>query len=402
MPRRFGDRLLLVVTLGLLLGIGMRLGLLRPNRAHIASQVLFSILILVGLHARRGSERAAARNLMLVAPAAALTIHLFVVGLIPTMDLSLYHQREAWKIGSTIVRLLKGQLVPPFTRLPELHREAVEEVRRLEPMPRPEGEVDVFGQSQGAALAHGLDLRLRPVFQSQKAYSPDLAALNESFYRGGRAPEFALMNLQSYRNFYPMAFDGPAILELLRCYARPQREGEFLLLARKQCSEPSRQLVLDRSVALGTRLDLSEHEGDRLLWLEVEVDRSLIGKVLAFFWVPGHLRLDVTPATGGPVAFRLAPRIGRTGFLLSPMVLDSADLERLFDLGGAGPALPAVESITLYGLGRTTAEFKAFARVRVYSIEGLGPAAATGGELASIRRLSSTSSGAPRGVPPSP
>lgn len=380
-PERFTDRAMFVLALGAILAVGFELGLLRPHRFHVPSQTLLGVSVLAALQVRRRSGSAGVRRVAVAVPMLVLAIHLVVVARSPSLGLADYHLREVRRLGFAALRMVSGRLVPPYPRLLEIHAEAEAELRRLEPMPRPPGSVDVFGRWQAAALAHGLDLRPRPVFQSQMAYSPKLAALNARFYRSVEAPHFVLARIEGYQRFHPASLDGPALVELLRCYSPVGGEGEFLLLARRTCSAPGRRLLLDRTVELGssdrvaTRVDLDALAGEGPLWLEVEAERSPIGRLAALAWTPGRLRIDVVTGQGPATSYRLSPGVGRAGFLISPSVVDTQGFERLFSTGGPGEGLPAVEGFYLYRADAVPGEFAPQARVRVWALAGIGPRA---------------------------
>ena len=367
-PRRPSERLWLALALGLLLGIGFKLGLSRPNRTRVASEVLLGVVVLFALHARRHSDRASFRRLAVAAVGVALATHFVVVALNPTLDLVTFNRSEVRRISMSTKRILIGNLLPPYVRLNEIHGEAVERVRRLEPMPESGGPVDVLGWWQGAVLAHGLDLRPRPVFQSQKAYSPRLAEINAEFFRSERAPPFVLVRIEGYQSFHPMSFDGPAQLELLRCYRPRSMKGDYLLLGRGACADLPRRLLVDRPLEFGTRLDLPDHAAEEILWVEVEAERSLAGRGAALLWAPGRLRIDVFPEGGRAHSFLLAPEVGRAGFILSPMVLGTEEFARLYEPAARRTGPPRVAAIALHESGRLAGEFEPRARVRVYAV----------------------------------
>src|SRR5205085_7179746 len=56
-------------------------------------------------------------------------------------------------------------------------------IRARVPRPPVEGTVDVYGNWQSVAIAHGLDYRPRPVFQSYIAYDAALATMNADHLR---------------------------------------------------------------------------------------------------------------------------------------------------------------------------------------------------------------------------
>lgn len=366
---RQGERLLLAATLATLVGLVFKLGLVRLYRTRVATELLLGIVVLAGLYLGWSADAAEKGRVALGAAGVALAAHLLVVALIPGIDLDRYLGLEVRRVANAAGRIADGSALPPYGGLRAARRIADEEVRRSEPMPEPTGAVDVFGTRQGAALAHGLDLRPRPVFQSHKAYTPRLAELNASFYRSDRAPDHVLARVESLLGFHPTSLDGPALLELARCYEPQARAGEFLLLHRAECAGLERRLVLETRLGLGERLDLRALKRERILWAEIDVRRSPLGMIIALLWAPGGLRIELGPRGEPSRSFRLAPGSGRAGFLLSPVVLDTDDLEGFIAPGATAPAPPSLRWLRIVEAGGVGGEIREEVGIRIWALE---------------------------------
>jgi hypothetical protein len=209
------------------------------------------------------------------------------------------------------------------------------------------GSVDVFGSLQAYALLNGLNYRPRPVFQSYAAYSPGLAHLNEEFFLSDKAPEFVMFELSAPYHRFRTLDDGPALRALLINYVWVAAEGPFVLLKRKSALRAKLTLLEEGTSSAGKRIDLSQYSGSNL-WLELEVEPSVSGRVVQFLYRPPPIRLSVwgASATGFKrlARRRAAPLVLRTGFVACPFPVNEDDARELFTGGKVlWPAALSVE-----------------------------------------------------------
>ncbi len=185
--------------------------------------------------------------------------------------------------------------------------------------------IDVIGYDQAYALFNPLNYTPRPVFQSYSAYTPELARLNADFYRSDRAPDYVLLRVNSIDERLP-AMDDSAVLYLIsHRYEFVLSEKAFQLWRRKpgkfDYTPLTPQPLSARELALGEPWPLGEY-ADRKLWLEADLPASWLGRLRSFLYKPPHVYLEVRDTTGKTSTYRMAPPIGRAGFILSPMVED--------------------------------------------------------------------------------
>ncbi len=193
------------------------------------------------------------------------------------------------------------------------------------------GSVDVFGNDQSYAVLNGLRYRPRPVFQSYAAYSRELMQLNEKAYRPGRAPEYVLFKLNTIDDRYPPLEDAPLLPLLLANYTPIDLEGPFLVLRSRKATEMRRTLLRETTVAPGQQIDLQEF-GDSNLWLEADLQPSLLGRVRQFLYQPPVVALAVwcrAPTLRVGRFHAPAPMLA-AGFLASPLQLDNSDVLDLY------------------------------------------------------------------------
>ena len=188
--------------------------------------------------------------------------------------------------------------------------------------------VDMFGFSQAAVLLNGLNYTPRPVFQSYAAYNAPLALLNQEFYLSKSAPHFVLFQLVGMDRKFPPLEDALLLRHLLINFVPEATEGPFLLLKSKS-AEPARLKLLREGTARPSQqIDLAGF-GDSDLWMEVNLEPTLIGGLKQFFYQSSKVRLVLwhgPPEKRKVRRFRAPPPMLRAGFLVSPLQLNNDDV----------------------------------------------------------------------------
>lgn len=212
--------------------------------------------------------------------------------------------------------------------------------------------VDVYGNNQASAWLNSFGYTPRPALQSYAAADARIQQWNERFYESADAPHLVLVSLDPIDHRLPALEDSRLLVRLLSDYALVQEENKMLLLERMSRASPQRCLVSHGIVRLGEpiRLECGPAEG---LWLELQLDRTLLGKARKFFYKDAELRLrvlDQRPTNGAtgsgsglPNEFRAPAPMLAAGFLVSPLLLDTRDLSNLY--GGKDLRRPAAISI---------------------------------------------------------
>jgi hypothetical protein len=226
--------------------------------------------------------------------------------------------------------------------------------------------VDVFGFRQAFALLNGFNYAPRPVFQSYVAYCPKLAQLNHQFYLSTGAPEFVLFELASHEHRTASLDDALALRVILASYVPVGLEKGFLLLKRHQsAADPKLTLIQQGRFKLGQQLDLSHYAGNDL-WIELDVQPTWWGRLRRLLYRPLPLRLSLW-AAGEDSAKRIDRRqasasVMRSGFLCSPFLRNTADVQRLYD--GQDQLRPKAISVETgreaSGLWQTEIDFKLY------------------------------------------
>lgn len=191
--------------------------------------------------------------------------------------------------------------------------------------------VDVLGFEQAVAIFNGFNYTPRPVFQGYSAYTPYLARLNEHFYASDHAPEFVLFKLQTLDGRLAAMDDPHALRLLVHRYRYLYSEQGFALWQRKPGAfDPAACAPVplrEGTHAFGENIALSDL-ADRNLWVEIDYRFSLLGKIRRFLYRPVEVQLIIRDTDGHETAHRLPGPIGRTGFMLNPIIDDLLEFMR--------------------------------------------------------------------------
>jgi hypothetical protein len=188
--------------------------------------------------------------------------------------------------------------------------------------------IDVLGYEQAIALYNGFTYRPRPVFQSYSAYTPQLARLNDDFYRSSRAPDYALLKLQTIDNRFPTLDDSLLLRSFMHRYDYVHTERGFQLWKRRS-QLPWEDSALagslrSETVKLNQPLKLGELTNKRL-WATLQLKPSWLGHLRNAVYKLPIVNLAIKDTQGRPATFRLTLPQVATGFILNPLIEDSAD-----------------------------------------------------------------------------
>ena len=196
--------------------------------------------------------------------------------------------------------------------------------------PKLDGTTDIYDWGQAYLLASGNSWRPRPVLQSYEAFTPHLAQLDQEHLASGEAADNILFRLEVLDDRFPSMDDGPSWPVLLAKYALFGERNDYLLLKRVEgAAEPQLQEVLSRRLELGRTVDLPDN--NLLLYAQIEVRPSLLGRIASILYKTNRLRMSVTLASGQTRDFRIVSGMVSAGFLLSPLVENTQELVYLFD-----------------------------------------------------------------------
>jgi len=238
----------------------------------------------------------------------------------PQVDSALaIFQNRVWGNLDTLSRIT--------TLREDYDRALSQELSRYE-MPRTkaligEHTVDVLGYDQAVAIYNGFNYRPRPVFQSYSVYTPELARLNENFYRSKRAPDYVLLRIGSIDERLGAMDDSAVLCVIAERYQYVHSEKSFTLWVRKPGPYPDQPhpVVASADLAIEQEWAIDKFQGEPL-WVNIDLQPSLLGRLRTFFYKPPFLRLAITDASGQSATYRMPAPIGRAGFIVNPIISD--------------------------------------------------------------------------------
>lgn len=201
--------------------------------------------------------------------------------------------------------------------------------------------VDVFGSEQGIALLNDLNYMPRPVFQGYTAYTPALIKANTEFYSSIQAPAYVLFKYQTIDDRYPGLDDAGVLKQLLFNYKPLFDEKGYSLWKRIQPAKPIQApFTTTKSVAFDSECVTPAGE---ILWLQLDLKKSLHGQALGLFYKPPIVRIRVTDSSGRRLSHRLIPSMASSGFLINPHLKTARQVLRL----AGGEQNPSVVSFSV-------------------------------------------------------
>jgi hypothetical protein len=160
---------------------------------------------------------------------------------------------------------------------------------------------------------------------------------NEQFYLSSAAPEYVMFSLGPIDRRFPPLEDAMVLRDLLLNYEPAGAGGEFLLLKFKSAQAPRLKLLREGAVRPGERIELGDFGGADL-WLEIDLEPTLLGRLRQLFYQPSVVRLAAwREGSKGLLLRRRAPAsmLG-AGFLASPLLASNEDVLSFY----AGKSLP--------------------------------------------------------------
>jgi hypothetical protein len=207
------------------------------------------------------------------------------------------------------------------------YRRQLEVFRKSKPLEEAAGTADFFPDDQIMLYGNSRQVRLPPVPQAFAAYNSYLSGLNASFFRGARRPDYVFFDIAPIDNRYPSAADPLSWLALMDCYRPSGNSGRYLVLRAANCEGESLDLVKEAKIRAGQPITIPAREGSPV-WAEMDIRQNSAGSIVAALARPPLTELEVGTGMGRKI-FRISPEMARTGFLLSPLVLDPASFGRV-------------------------------------------------------------------------
>jgi hypothetical protein len=240
---------------------------------------------------------------------------------------------------------------------------AMRNIRDRAGFPLVEGGADIYGHGQTLLIASGNRWNTRPVLQSYSAYLPALAEMNRQHLLGADAPDHLFFRLEPIDQRFPSLDDGPSWPDLLARYQPVRVQGEYLHLDRRPLASTTVQLErgAPRTHALGERVPVPSLGGP--IYAEIELQPSRWGALAHLLFKPSRLEIEVEQQDGSRKRFRYIAGMGRSPFMISPLVENTEEFALLYGEPGH-LAARQVKAFTITAAGRGASLWKEGFEVR--------------------------------------
>ena len=232
--------------------------------------------------------------------------------------------------------------------------------------------VDYFGYEPGYVLLNGLNYWSRPMPITFAAANETLERANEDFYREPQTePEFVICAIGTIDGRTVVQDDALALRALLDNYHPVLVEKDLLLFQQNSApllAHAAKKPLAEFTVHFGELTSLEAWK-DEMVWMEVEVQRSLAGKLLAFLYKPAPLSIGLRLAEQEDYSFsRFVASMGASGCMLSPFIGTNRELLKLYGPASAPDDLRTVHSFALGCDPASRKFFKNEVRIRLYAV----------------------------------
>lgn len=200
------------------------------------------------------------------------------------------------------------------------YNQALSDIHRQYNLPQLEGTSDIYSVSQSALIASGNRYNPRPIPQSYSAYTPFLAQKNLEHLTGAGRPDNVFFSVQYIDNRLPSLEDGPSWAALLKLYSPVARHGDFLLLRQNGKTALDMQNAHLATVQARLGEEVIVPDSDSPVLMRASLDRSLIGKLWSVLLKPSELEIRLTLNSGQQLKHRYVASMGKSDFLISPMI----------------------------------------------------------------------------------
>jgi hypothetical protein len=221
--------------------------------------------------------------------------------------------------------------------------------------------VDVMNYLLLGAVVNEMNYQPRPVIQGFVAYTPALQSLNEEYFQGAGRPHFVMLCHEATDGRFPTLEDSAALNYVLNNYVPVARDGRFLILQQRTKEDLTFQLVHERSLRFGEKIDLRPW-AQGPLFMSVGTAPSLLGRAATFLYQQHPLSMRISMGQGQE-RYRIVPSMAERPFLVNPLLNSNFDVMNLY----ASYPGKELESVTFGRPPQGSFEFRDHLTVRLYT-----------------------------------
>lgn len=192
------------------------------------------------------------------------------------------------------------------------------------------GKTDIYSYDQTYLIASGMDWFPRPVFQSYSVFGAQMAKKNKEHLLGENSPEHIMFKVEPIDERIPSLEDGLSWPELLRNFHPVQYNNEFLVLTKNPNRKRATAMQLVQSAVVHFNEQAYLPDTTFPIFVEIEITPTLWGMMTSIFFKPPQLQATINLLNGTQRRYRIIANMAKSGFLLSPLIEDTAEFGLLF------------------------------------------------------------------------
>lgn len=215
------------------------------------------------------------------------------------------------------------------------YQNSVRKISNAWPFPSLEGTSDIYNFNQARLLASENKWNPRPRFQSYQAVNEYTIKGNyEHLLNKERAPDNVFFRVETIDRRIPTLDDGLSWKALLGVYkpAGWTQKKDYLILKRDSSGE-ALSVKDSKEISAWTGQEIDNPFEHGLVFFSLHMSKSLPGKLLTVVYKTDPVWMKIKLQNGQEKNFRIIPSMSGTGFLLSPLILNTVDFAGLYKAG---------------------------------------------------------------------
>lgn len=192
------------------------------------------------------------------------------------------------------------------------------------------GTTDIYSYDQSYLIASKINWAPRPIFQSYSVFTPAMAEKNKSYLLHENKPDHILFKLQPIDGRIPSLDDGASWPELLNHYQPVQLVNDYLILNKKLNNQMTKPMTLLHSERHLFEEKVNIPDNSAPVFVEIVIKPTFWGLITNFLFKSDPLNITVELDNGSQRQYRLIAKMAKSGFLLSPLIEDTAEFGLLY------------------------------------------------------------------------
>ncbi|CDZ76297.1 hypothetical protein BN59_00564 [Legionella massiliensis] len=198
--------------------------------------------------------------------------------------------------------------------------------------PQLTGTTDIYSFEQAFLLSSPNKWSPRPIFQSYSVFNSQLAEKNRNHLLSPNSPDNIIFRIEPIDNRVPALEDGSSWPLLVANYRPNEAVQDFLLLKKREAPPLASKIMTPLRTEkhqLGESVTLPSL--NEAVFVEIEMRATLWGKLATILLKPKQLEIRFSLKDGSQRTYRLIASMAKSGFLLSPLVENTAEFALLYD-----------------------------------------------------------------------